>query len=346
MSGSGLLVDFLRAAKICRTFIIHEFDLGESMLEKYSKLFSNLRTDKNRNRYPSITTHRAPHKPMLLLSVMDLIAQSMIIENFIEPSLELVETFNTYYSSIMPAGTKTSMAYPFSRLQTDGFWHRVTKPGFDPEIEYNIKSMVRLREVIEGAKLDEELFGYLCKPGAREQLRSALISTYFVPEIQPILLEQGRVNYEAYEYGKKLLADPDSENDDQARSNKARDQAFRKVVVVLYDHRCALCGIRMLTPEGHTVVEAAHIIPWSESIDDRPTNGMCLCRLCHWSFDEGLMSVGKEYEVLVSRRVQLEQNLPGHILTLRDRNIFTPDEVKYRPAQDKLDWHRRKAFRA
>ena len=112
----------------------------------------------------------------------------------------------------------------------------------------------------------------------------------------------------------------------------------------LYEHRCALCGIRMLTPEGHTVVEAAHIKPWSEGHDDRPTNGLALCRLCHWSFDEGLMSVGHKYEVLVSRRVQVEQNLPGHILTLRDRNIFTPVQSQYWPVQENFDYHRTRIF--
>ena len=95
------------------------------MIEHYLKHFANLRTDKNRNRYPAITGHRAPHKPFLLLSVMDLIAPWATTENFIEPTFELVDTFNTYYASIMPSGSKTSMAYPFSRLQTDGFWHRV-----------------------------------------------------------------------------------------------------------------------------------------------------------------------------------------------------------------------------
>ena len=99
------------------------------MLEKYLESFSNLRTDKNRNRYPAITDHRAPHKPFLLLSIMDLIAQGQIKEDFIEPSYELVETWNTYYFSIMPPGSKTSMAYPFSRLKTDGFWQRLPGMG-------------------------------------------------------------------------------------------------------------------------------------------------------------------------------------------------------------------------
>jgi putative restriction endonuclease len=100
----------------------------------------------------------------------------------------------------------------------------------------------------------------------------------------------------------------------------------------------------MLTSEGHTIVAAAHVKPWSISYDDRPTNGMSMCNLCHWSFDKGLMSVGNDYEVLVSKRVQVEKNLPGHILTLSDRNIFTPDEQKFWPAQDNLNWHRKNLF--
>ena len=92
---------------------------------------------------------------------MDLIAQGQITKNFIEPSLELVETWNTYYSSIMPPGSATSMAYPFSRLKTDGFWQRIPKPGYDAETEYNIKSMNRLRDLYYGAKMDDELFQYL-----------------------------------------------------------------------------------------------------------------------------------------------------------------------------------------
>jgi len=62
------------------------------LLEKFLQVCTKLRTDKGPDRYPEITCHRAPHKPFLLLSVMDLIAQGRITENFIEPSYELVET--------------------------------------------------------------------------------------------------------------------------------------------------------------------------------------------------------------------------------------------------------------
>jgi predicted restriction endonuclease len=64
---------------------------------------------------------------------MDLIAQDQITTNFIAPSFELPDTFNGYRSSAMPAESKTSMAYPFSRLKTHGFWQRIPKPRSDPD---------------------------------------------------------------------------------------------------------------------------------------------------------------------------------------------------------------------
>ncbi|MFC1811900.1 hypothetical protein ACFL03_04355 [Thermodesulfobacteriota bacterium] len=48
------------------------------MLDQHLKSFSRLRADKNRKRWSALTTHQAPHKPFLLLSIMDLIAQGAI----------------------------------------------------------------------------------------------------------------------------------------------------------------------------------------------------------------------------------------------------------------------------
>ena len=151
------------------------------------------------------------------------------------------------------------MAYPFSRLRTDRFWHRIPKPGYDADIEYNVSSMERLREMYFGAKMDGELFAFMSRPDTREHLRMVLINTYFAPKIHPLLIRLGKVNLEAYAYSQSLLAGV-SESQGQwgvevEQTSVVRDQGFRKAIVVLYDHRCALCGIRILTPEGHTIVE-------------------------------------------------------------------------------------------
>ncbi len=318
------------------------------MLEEYFHKFSRLRTDRGRDRFPKSTNHRAPHKPFLLLSIIDLIAQGQIIENFIDPCFELVDTWNGYWNAIMPIGHHSSMAHPFPRLKNDGFWHRIANPGYDAEAEYNVSSMNRLRVIYAGARLDSALFGYMLESASREQLRAVLVQTYFAPEIQALVAGQGLVNLAAYAYAEEVMAgvkeDIESFAAGKPEQQKVRDQGFRKAIVTLYDHRCALCGIRMRTPEGHTVVEAAHVVPWKESYDDLPTNGLCLCRLCHWSFDEGLMGVGAKYEVLVSNRVRLDSNMPGHVLTLADRTIFKPDEERCWPGLENLERHRKTCF--
>ncbi|MFO7632399.1 MAG: HNH endonuclease, partial [Caldilinea sp.] len=164
------------------------------------------------------------------------------------------------------------------------------------------------------------------QPGPREALRRALVETYFAPEFQARLLEQGLVNVEAYRAA-------------------VRDQGFRRVIVSAYDHRCAFCGIRMLTVDGHTAVDAAHIVPWSVSHNDDPCNGMALCRLCHWTFDEGLLGVSARYAVLLGRQLAQLPNVAGHLLTLEGRSIIGPAQQVLWPDLDALAWHRREVLR-
>jgi putative restriction endonuclease len=59
--------------------------------EKYLTYFSKLRTDKNRKHWSALARHQAPHKPFLLLSIMDLVAQGAITDNIVQPTLELLD---------------------------------------------------------------------------------------------------------------------------------------------------------------------------------------------------------------------------------------------------------------
>jgi putative restriction endonuclease len=69
--------------------------------------------------------------------------------------------------------------------------------------------------------------------------------------------------------------------------------------------------------DSHTAVDAAHIIPWSVSHDDGIRNGMALCKLCHWTFDKGLIGVSASYTVLLSPELTAGYNLLGHLITLK-----------------------------
>ena len=321
-------------------------------LDFYCDKFAKLRTDKNRKRWSSATCFQAPHKPFLLLSLLDLIATGNITENFIEPSFELAELFAEYWNRIMPLGTSASMSYPFYHLESSGFWDLVSQPGCRHERGRTVSSVKRLRELYLGAQLDGDLFSLLLNESSRERLRSTLIHSYFAPKYQAVLQQMAYIHRDSSRYSEALLAVAESEPQylvdkiqDRKIKNRVRDQGFRKAIVKLYQHRCALCGIRMLTPEGHTIVEAAHIVPWSVCYNDKPQNGMALCRLCHWSFDEGLMGVGREYEVLISSAVRQDNNFPGHMETLSGRGMFKPQDKMYWPDQVNLEKHRTQKFR-
>jgi putative restriction endonuclease len=74
-------------------------------------------------------------------------------------------------------------------------------------------------------------------------------------------------------------------------------------------------------------------------------NGMALCRLCHWTFDEGLISVSGSYAVLVSKQLSANNNIPSHMQTISGRGIIGPAEQKLWPDPDALHWHQQKIFR-
>ena len=237
------------------------------------------------------------------------------------------------------------MSYPFYHMD-DAFWELVPQLGHIHQRGLTVSSVKRLQELYLGARFDDELYPLLLMETHREKIRAVLIQTYFSPPLQQKLIEQGITNKASTDYSQALLQTKEVQPPFYTKQKpKVRDQGFRKAIVKLYKHRCALCGIRMLTPEGHTVIDAAHIMPWSESQNDHPTNGLALCKLCHWSFDEGLIAVGKEYNVMVSSIVRKDKNLPGHMLSLSDRPIFRPSESRFWPDQESCHWHRKKRFK-
>ena len=58
-----------------------------------------------------------------------------------------------------------------------------------------------------------------------------------------------------------------------------------------YDYRCFFSGERFPKLPVFDVagVDAAHILPWATHRLNSVPNGLCLCKLCHWAFDNGLL---------------------------------------------------------
>lgn len=116
-------------------------------------------------------------------------------------------------------------------------------------------------------------------------------------------------------------------------------------MVEAYNHRCAISGIRILTVDYHTAVDAAHIIPWSVSQNDDPRNGLALNKLCHWAFDEGLVTISPEYVIYLSSELTTKYNSPGFLGTLHERPIYLPEEKSLWPEPEFLSWHQSNRYR-
>ena len=173
----------------------------------YYKAFAHLRTDHKPTRWSAMTNHRAPHKPLLLLAVMDLIAQGVISANFIEPNPSLVDVVDLYWTKVIGQANSSSLILPFSHLQSDGFWRLVPVPDMETALAAtrHIRTFTQLRQMVLGAKLDDSLFGLLADAHERDRLRRVLIETYFAPELRAKLVEVGQITAESFEYSRELL---------------------------------------------------------------------------------------------------------------------------------------------
>lgn len=318
-------------------------------LSFYVKAFSSLRTDRTGG-WTESTNGRAPNKPLLLLSILDLFAQGIITTNFIEITPELGDLFASYWSSII-SNRQGNIVLPFFHLRSSSFWHLIPQNGHEESLKNlsSVGALGQLRKVVMGAQLDDDLFELLKIETARDTLRTVLTECYFSPDAQKALISQASINVKSFRYSQELIEVARHQIKETitttATTQQVRDQGFRKAIVHVYQHRCAFCGIRLITVDGHSVVDAAHIIPWSMTHNDDLHNGMALCRLCHWAFDEGLIGASQKYLVIISPETRISSNIPGHLITLENRPILAPEDQTLLPSLDSLAWHRINVFR-
>jgi putative restriction endonuclease len=117
-----------------------------------------------------------------------------------------------------------------------------------------------------------------------------------------------------------------------------RDPAFRRVVTQVYDFRCAATGVRIVLPTGESMVEAAHIHPFSEAGDDDPRNGLALTPNMHWAMDRNLIAPGPDYRWHVS--ATLDERVPDYsmLLAIAGKSLFLPRETRHAPKREALEW--------
>lgn len=316
--------------------------MSSNILLKYVNKFKNLRVDRAHG--------AAPNKPVLLLALIELIEQGQISKNIIPPSPSLFEIFMKYWSIV--TNRRPNLALPFFHLKSEGFWHHHPNAGYETALRVTtqIKTVSRLREIIANTSLDDELFNLLTIPHDREVLRQTLIHTYLSEHeqaIERILSETEQISVYREELLQRVEHTFSTQNliESVQTEEPIRTAGFRQAIMRIYDYTCAVCQLHILTMDGESITEAAHIIPFNISGNNDVRNGISLCQLHHWSFDKGLISVDRDYKVIVSN-LMLERGPTEWLLTkLHGKLIRLPDHEALYPAQEALKWHRKEILR-
>ena len=139
-------------------------------LAYYQRCFENLSVNKKGG-------HLAPHKPLLLLAVIDMVECGIIKSPQIELSEALITAFKlneTRYTRGI-AHFKPNIGMPYYHMNAEPFWKLVPRvPGNAPS-SYAIST---LRNFYKCAEIDHELFELMKVPATAQQLRKVLIDTY------------------------------------------------------------------------------------------------------------------------------------------------------------------------
>lgn len=294
---------------------------SDSPLARYEELFYDLHTG-------VVGDHERPHKPAMLLAVMDLIAEGVLTENLIPFSPVLRDRFRAYFNIVRSASDQNTPENPFFYLRSEEFWRHQGMPANEALVKdlASPPSVGRIPQLIAGTVLDDALFALLKNPSPRSQLRDVLISRYF-PSHREALAALTPPPHSLQETA------PESEETTQARS-----RGFSRIVVVVYEHQCAACGLRLRLANGGTIVDAAHLIPFSVSFDDHPRNGIALCKNYHWAMDSKLIAPGPDHCWHAASNLDDRQAGELELLKLARRPLILPKEFAYHPRPDALEW--------
>lgn len=281
----------------------------------------------------------SPHKPCLLLAVIDLAEAGALEKNEILYRPELIERFNDYFDVVKKERDRPNIFMPFFHLKSDGFWHLKPCDGQESVLAA-MSTAVKHSDItsnVRSVSLDEELHRKLQDRAERQNLRAALITHWFGDRGDALwsLVRQHQPENEAESELRKSVENVGSEVRDQA--TPARDAAFRRVVLQAYDYRCAATGWRIVMPDGSSLIEAAHIVPFSRSHNDDPRNGIALTPTYHLAMDRNLIAPGPDMKWRVSPI--FDRRIPDYrdFTDLEGRDVIYFGDPRYHPNRDYLE---------
>lgn len=269
--------------------------------------------------------HRAPHKPLLLLLALGRLQAG---EERLAPFAEVEEPLRRLLEQYGHPRGRQRPEYPFWRLGSDeGIWEvessqpvEVTAAG-DPRLSSLRRSDVR------GGFAPEVAQALLSNSGLLERIAADLLTNQFPPSLHEDICDAVGLRTSL-----------------RIATRQRRDPEFRIEVLRAYEYRCAMCGYDGKLDTASVGLDAAHIRWWAYAGPDTIDNALALCALHHRALDRGVVGVGPDLRITVSRRLHGGGRARELIIDLAGAPLGRPQPGLPVPAIDYIGWHRSEVF--
>jgi putative restriction endonuclease len=194
---------------------------------------------------------------------------------------------------------------------------------YDPKLQLrNVTAMAH------GSKLDAQIYSEFASNWTELSYQAQLIKA----RMQNIQIEKmidiGDIeNIPTGEYRERMM------------KTRVGQYFFRIAVLNSYGNKCCVTGISR--PE---LLIASHIKPWKVSNEEtertNPRNGLCLNSLHDKAFDKGLITIDKDYRIVISTAVkdaQMDGDTRDWFMGYDHKQIYLPD--KFLPDQAFIEYH-------
>ena len=319
------------------------------LVQKYTRQLQSL------NRATNKTLGKAPHKPVLLLSIIQLIHKGEIQSNRIYITGELIIAFRSNWNKLVTTNHIPNFSLPFFHLSSEPFWRLVYVNGLFDNKE-KISSLGKLKSRIAFAEIDKDLFELLLNPIRRAEIENVLLNTYFPNtkanyqfnvvsnyDIETVIKDQIlNDTKEEYQTLMSHIAEELTENEIE-EERFIRGSIFKREVPKIYQNQCCISGMKIVSTTNAQMIDACHIVPFSISNDDTVSNGISLSPNLHRAYDRGLITINEDYIVRISPVVR-ENETPFSISQFAGRRIILPENNKDFPSPENLMWHKKEVF--
>jgi predicted restriction endonuclease len=112
----------------------------------------------------------------MLLAVMDSVSKGFITEGFVPQDERMVRCFMRIWDKYVGQSLvfRPIFATPFYHLSNEPFWTLIKTDGYVEQREYSLSA---LRRCFSGAKIEDDLWGYMLDPNTRDQLVKILLGS-------------------------------------------------------------------------------------------------------------------------------------------------------------------------